>query len=204
VNRIVEERVKKLKGEVESLRAVAGEVEGIKAKLQEADDEREKAREEAELKGKSELEKLQHQLAKATEARKALESDFSKRFADEQNKTKQATDGLTDYVRRHHVQSALAEAGIAPKATKAAVLAFLNEAQIEMGEGHELKTIAVGGKTFDKPTEAAKHFLSENPYFAAPPPGGSGTPRPNGGGAAPQPNSLGGLLSAGLTAQKPV
>lgn len=204
VDRIVADRVKKLKGEVDSLRASVADIDTIKAKLADADAEREKAREEAELKGKSELEKLQHQLKKSDEARKASEADWTRQRTEYEAKVKQSADGLSDYVRRHNVQSALAEAGLTPKAAKAAVLAFMHEAQIEMGEANELKSIAVGGKTFDKPSDAAKHFLSENPFFAAAPAGGAGTPRPGNGGAPnAQPNSLGGMLSAGLAAPKP-
>lgn len=203
VNQIVADRVKKSQAELAAMAEKLKELDAIKAKLAEADAEREKAREEAELKGKSELEKLQIQLKKADEARKSLESDWGKRLAEEQSKAKAAADGLTDYVRRHLVQSALSEAGLAPKAGKAATLAFLTEAQIELSEGHEIKSIAVGGKTFDKPAEAAKHFLAENPYFAAAPAGGSNTPRPGtGGNTAAAPGSLGGLLSAGLDLPK--
>lgn len=203
VNAIVSERVKKLQAQLDAASGLSKELEAIKAKLAEADEREKTAREEAELKGKSELEKLQIQLKKSTELFEATKRDHAKALADEQAKVQAATNGLSDYVRRHLVQSALAEAGVSPKATKDAVLAFMSEAQIELGETHDIKALAVGGKTFEKATEAAKHFLSEKPYFAAAPQGGNGTPRPNGGGAgAPVPNSLGGLLQSGLGSAK--
>jgi hypothetical protein len=105
-------------------------------------------------------------------------------------------------VRRHHVTTALTEAGLAQGALRAATRDFLADAKIELTEdGSDVKGISLGGRTFDKAVEAAKQYLTENPYLKSPPPGGAGTPKPNGAGGEPGltgHNSVSSLLSAGL------
>lgn len=202
VDRIVGDRVKKLNSELEVLRATVKEFEPLKQKLAEADQREAAAREEAELKGKSELEKLQHQLQKATDTAKTRDADFARQLAEAQGATRAAVDGRLDYVRRHTVSTALLAAGVVSEFADDAAHIFLRDAQIEMGEADAIKSIAVGGKSFDKPADAAKHFLSIKANFKSPAPGGAGTPRPgqNGNGApgVDQHHSVESLISAGL------
>ena len=199
---IVQKRVGPLQEKLKAKDALDAKVAELEKRLGEADAEKAKAAEEAELKGKSELDVMKIQLQKATEKSKVAEAEWQKRIAEATAQAESAAKDKQDYVRRHLVTSALNDAGLAKGAGKAAAMAFLAEAQIELTEtqdGH--KSIAVGGKSFDKPADAAKHFLTENPYFAAAPAGGAGTPRnANGGGTASvdQHTSLEGLLAAGL------
>jgi hypothetical protein len=206
VNAIVGERVGKLKTQLDTATAALSELDSIKARLAEADAAREEQLEQEKLKGKTELEKLQHNLQKSTEQRKQLEADWAAKVAAAEQVAAKAADAHRGYVQRHLVSSALADAGIAKGASKAATLTFLSEAQIELDDNLEPKSVAVGGKSFAKLAEAAKQYLVDNPYFAGRSDGGSGAPRsPLGGNGSPQtvdqhPN-IDSLLSAGLSAQ---
>jgi len=201
LDRIVQDRVKGLKGEIEANKAKLSEIDEIKKKLAESDERETKAREEAELKGKTELEKLQIQVTKANDALKAKDAEWSKKYADVEAQKVQAEQRFVEHVKRSVVSDALVSAGMLKTAGKAAALTFLSEAQIELDEQHQIKTITVGGKSFEKPAEAAKHFLTENPYFAEPSDGGSGTPRRGAGGGNSNslPGSVSGLLHQGLS-----
>lgn len=202
VDRIVQERVGKLKDQLKASEGLAAKLAEIEAKLAEADERETKAREEAELKGKTELEKLQIQLQKATDKSKLAESEWTKRLAEATAAAEAASGRHVEYVKRHLVTSALNDAGLAKGAGKAAALAFLTEAQLELDENHEIKSVAVAGKSFPKIGEAAAQFLTDNPYFKGPGPGGSGTPRNGngapGGNALEQHTSVESLIGAGL------
>lgn len=183
LDRIVQERVGKLKDQLKALGEQASRVSEIEKKLAEADAREQAAREEAELKGKSELEKLQHQLQKASEGRKSAESEWARKLAELETGKVQAEQRFVDHVKTNAVKDALRAAGLVAGADKAASLAFLTEAQIELGADMSFTSIAVAGKSFTSPVDAAKEFLAQNPYFAAAPQGGSGSPRSVGGGA---------------------
>lgn len=206
VNAIVQERVGKLKTQVDAQAAQLADFETIKTRLAEADAAREEATEAEKLKGKTEVEKLQHNLQKATDTQKRLDTEWANKVAAAELAAAKAADAHRGYVQRHLVSSALVDAGIAKGASKAATLTFLSEAQIELDDNLEPKTVAVGGKSFGKLADAAKQYLADNPFFAGKGDGGSSSPRSalNGGGA-PQPidniANLDGLLSAGLSAQ---
>lgn len=200
VDRIVQERVGKLKEQIKTLEASQGRLAEIEAKLAEADERETKAREEAELKGKSEVEKLQHQVQKATEAAKARDADWAKKVADSDAGRQAAELKFIDYVKRSAVSDALSGAGLIKGASRDATASFLSEAQIELGDDHQIRSITVGGKSFDKASEAAAHFLSEKPYFAEKA-GGSGAPRTfaQGPGGNGQSATLSSLLYQGLS-----
>lgn len=189
VDRIVQERLGKQAEKIKTLEAGTARLAEIEKKLAESDEREQKAREEAELKGKTELEKLQIQVQKANEAMKAKDAEWQKKYGDIEQAKTQAEHRFLDHVRRSAVSDALSSAGALKGAAKDAALSFLSEAQIELSEDHQIKTITVGGKSFDKPAEAAKHFLSEKPWYAEPSPGGSGAPRGVNGSAGGQPPS---------------
>jgi hypothetical protein len=206
VNTIVQERVGKLKVQLDAATAALSELDSIKTRLAEADAAREEQLEQEKLKGKSELEKLQHNLQKSTEKQKQLEAEWQAKVAAAEQNAAKAADAHRGYVQRHLVSSALADAGIAKGASKAATLTFLSEAQIELDDNLEPKSVAVGGKSFAKLAEAAKQYLTDNPYFAGKSDGGSGAPRSplHGNGAqlpVDQHANIDSLLSAGLSAQ---
>jgi hypothetical protein len=202
LDRIVQERVGKLNEKLKGQEAQLQRLAEIEKKLAESDEREAKAREEAELRGKTELEKLQIQIQKAQKAREEAEGGWQKKLSEVESLKTQAEQRFVDHVKRSAVAEALNGVGLAKGAGRAAVGTFLSEAQIELGDDHQIKSITVGGKAFDKPGEAAKHFLTENPYFAEAPPGGSGHPR-GGNGAGygnPMPGTIEGLLSLGLAA----
>jgi hypothetical protein len=206
VNAIVQERVGKLKTQLDAATASLADFESVKARLAEADAAREEQLEQEKLKGKSEVEKLQHNLQKATDTQKRLEADWQAKLLAAEQATAKANDAHRSYVQRHLVSTALTDAGIAKGASKAATLTFLSEAQIELDDNLEPKSVAVGGKSFGKLADAAKQYLADNPFFAGRSDGGSNSPRsPLTGNGAPPPvdsiANLDGLLSAGLSAQ---
>lgn len=175
VNRIVSERVKKMQADLDAAKSALGDLETIKAKLAEADSEREKAREEAELKGKSELEKLQIQLKKANDAASASAAEWSKKYAEQEKATLAEREKFVSHVTRSTLTEALAASGALGTAIGDATLSLLSEAQIERDENAGIKSITVGGKSFEKAADAAKHFLSTKPFYAAPAKGGAGS-----------------------------
>lgn len=200
VDRIVQDRVGKLNERIKAQDTQLARLAEIEKKLAEADEREAKAREEAELKGKSELEKLQIQIQKSTEAAKKAEADWQKKLAEVETQKTHAEKRFLDHVTRSAVSDALSLAGVVKTGAQDAALSFLSSAQIELDEGHKVKTVVVGGRSFDNPVEAAKHFLAEKPHFAEAPPGGSGNPR-NGTGAPPgarTPTTVAGLLTQGL------
>lgn len=201
------ERIGKTKSEMEGLKAQLAELPEIKKRLAAADAEREAAKEAAELEGKNALEKLQIQLQKAGDKQKAADAEWQKRVDEATANATKAQASHRDYVQRHLVTTALNDAGIAKGASKAAALAFLSEAQLDLDDNLDVKGVAVGGTSFSKLNEAATQFLKDNPYFAAPPGGGSGANRNAlGGGAGGTPidqiQNLDGLLSAGFAQQR--
>lgn len=181
LDRIVGERLSKQAEKIKTLEAQGARLAEIEQKLAEADEREQKAREEAELKGKTEVEKLQIQVQKATDAAKVKESEWQKKLHETEQLRLQAEAKFVDHVKRSAISDALLSAGVVKSASSDATLSFLSSAQIELGEDHQIKSVIVGGKSFDKPQEAAKHFLSEKPYYAEPPSGGSGSPRQTGG-----------------------
>lgn len=199
---LIQKRVGPLTDKIKASETALAKMADLEKRLSEADADKAKAAEDAEMKGKTELEQLRIQLQKATDKSKLAEGEWQKRIAEATALAETEKNSRLDYVRRNLVTSALNDAGLAKGAGKAAAMAFLAEAQIELTDTFDgAKSIAVGGKSFEKAADAAKHFLAENPYFAAVPAGGSGTPRGPGGGAQQpidQHTDLAGLLSAGL------
>lgn len=189
VDRIVQERLAKQAEKIKTLEAGNARLIEIEKKLLESDEREKTAREEAELKGKTEVEKLQIQVQKANEQLKAKDAEWQKKYGEVETLKGQAETRFLDHVRRSAVSDALSSAGLLKGAGRDATLSFLSEAQIELTEDHQIKTITVGGKSFDKPVEAAKHFLTEKPYYAEPAQGGSGSPRLGNGAAGGQPPS---------------
>lgn len=201
VDRIVQERVRALNDKVKALEASQLRLTEIEQKLAEADEREAKAREEAELKGKSEVEKLQHQVHKATEAARTRDAEWQKKLVDADTLKQQAEQRFIDHVKRSAVGDALVAAGLIKGASRDATASFLSEAQIELTDDHQIRSITVGGKSFERAADAAKHFLTEKPYFAEALPGGSGGPRSSVSGATDgqgATSSLSGLLSHGL------
>lgn len=189
VDRIVQERLAKQGEKIKTLEAGNARLIEIEKKLLESDEREKTAREEAELKGKTEVEKLQIQVQKANEQLKAKDAEWQKKYGEVEALKGQAETRFLDHVKRSAVSDALTSAGLLKGAGRDATLSFLSEAQIELSDDHQIKTITVGGKSFDKPQEAAKHFLTEKPYYAEPPQGGSGSPRGGNGAAGGQPPS---------------
>jgi hypothetical protein len=203
LDKIVQERVGKLNQQIKTLEAGTARLAEIEKKLADADEREKKALEEAELKGKTELEKLQIQVQKANDALKAKDTEWQKKYGEVESLKSQAEQRFVDHVKRSAVTDALIGAGLAKGAGRAASLTFLSEAQIELAEDHQIKSVTVGGKSFDKPQEAAKHFLTENPYFAEPPPGGSGSPRhPGSPGNGAPPTSIAGYFAGAQSEMK--
>lgn len=186
VNKIVQERLGKVQDELRAAKEIAAKVTDLEKRLADADAEKQKAADEAEVKGKTELEKIQIQLKKAQDAFKADTDKWSRERAEFEGKLKESGQKLTDFVKRHHVLPHLAS-GAADGAAKVAEMAFFAEAQIELGEDNVLKSISVGGKSFEKAEDAAKHFYSTAPYLAKPPTsGGAGSDRRPGGQINPK------------------
>jgi hypothetical protein len=183
VDAMIQKRVAGLNEKLKAAEATAAKVAEIEAKLAEADAEREKATEAEALKGKSEVEKLQHQIKKNEELAAKAAADWQKKLSDAEGKAKAAEEKHVGHVTRSAVTEALVASGALGSAVGDAALSFLAEAQIERGEdGVSLRSITVGGKPFDKPADAAKHFLSTKPYYATPASGGAGGSKsPNGG-----------------------
>lgn len=176
MDRVVTERVRKLTDELKSLKTVAGEVETLKQRAAEFEAEKAKAAEEAELKGKSELEKLQHQLKKAGESYKNFEGEAAKKYAELEGKLKARETEFVGYVKKTLVSEAIlpgAAEGMGPYALEA----FLREADIQLGEGNALAGVIYEGKTYEKAADAAKAFFAKAPGFAKAPAGGAGSPR---------------------------
>ena len=202
LDRVVTERVRKLNDELKSLKGVAGEVETLKQRAAEFEAEKAKAAEEAELKGKSDLEKLQHQLKKAGESYKAYEAESAKKYAELEGKLKARESEHIGYVKKTLASEAIltgAAEGMGPYALEA----FLREADIQLGEGNALVGVVYDGKPYEKPGDAAKAFFAKAPGFAKPPAGGSGGPRvPTApGGAGPVEGTGEQLFAAGLRAR---
>lgn len=205
VDRFVQDRLKKVNAELEGLKSQSAEFADIKKKLGEAERERQEALEAKALEGKNDLEKLQHQLAGATKKLETANAEWARRLEEQSGATKKIQDSHRSYVQRHLVGTALSDVGIAKGANKDATLAFLSDAQFDIDEeSGDLKAVTVGGKTFEKEklADAAKHFLSDRPYYAPPAGGGSGGPRSALGGAAggsvDSIQTLTGLLSTGM------
>jgi hypothetical protein len=200
VDRIVQERVRSLNDKLKTYEASQQRLAEIEQKLAEADEREQKAREEAELKGKTEVEKLQHQVHKATEAARVRDAEWQKKLADADTLKQQAEQRFVDFVKRSAVSDALIAAGLIKGASKDATQSFLSEAQIELSDDHQVRSITVGGKSFERVADAAKHFLTEKPYFAEALLGGAGSPRSSVTGAqdGQSAQSLSGLLSHGL------
>jgi hypothetical protein len=204
LDRIVQERVAKQNEKIKALEAGTARLAEIEKKLADADEREKKALEDAELKGKTELEKLQIQVQKANDSLKTRDADWQKKYGEIEALKSQAEARFTEYVKTGAIKDALRSAGLAKGADKAAALAFMTEAQIELAEdGQSIQRLTVGGKSFDKPQEAAKHFISENPFFAEVPQGGSNSPRGSNGAGAPQAleqhHSAESLIGAGLS-----
>lgn len=149
----------------------------LSKKLEEAEAAKIQAAEEAELKGKSEAERLKHQMDKLQKSYKDLETERARSLAEKDALVKAAEQKHTDFVRRERAQAALFDAGVIKGASKHAVQGFLSDAEIELSEDGAIARVTVGGKPFDKPVDAAKEWLASNPYFAEAPAGGSGGPR---------------------------
>jgi hypothetical protein len=191
VDQIVQERLAKAKAEAADAKkahdALKAEFDGIKGKMDELSTAAATAREEAELKGKSDLEKLQHQYDKAQKLLKDQETAAAKKIADSEAAAKATESRLHDYVKRSAALSALSS-GLADGAAEDAVQSFLSGAEVELDEKLGVKSIQFGGKTFDKPEEAAASFFTAKPHFAKAPAGGSGGPRTARGAGAPDPS----------------
>jgi hypothetical protein len=183
VDRIVQERVGKMKTQLDAATEALKELDAIKTKLADADKERQDALDAKELEGKSAEDKLKIQLTKASDLLKAKEAEWAKKHSDAEALAKQHETRFVDHVKRSAVTDALVASGVLGSAVGDAAQSFLGEAQLELDEKHGIKSLVVGGKTFEKPADAAKHFLSTKPYYASAPSGGSGNPRLSGGGA---------------------
>lgn len=179
---LIQKRVGPLQDKLKAREGLDAKVADLEKRLGEADAEKAKAAEEAELKGKTELEKLQIQLDKSSKQYKQLEESAAKLKNEYEGKLAESGKQLTDYVKRSYIAPLLA-ANAAEGASKFAEMGFFTEAQIELNEDRTIKSIAVAGKTFDKPDDAVKAFYEQNKVLARPPEkGGSGGPRNGSGG----------------------
>jgi flagellar biosynthesis chaperone FliJ len=206
VNRMITERLGKANAEKADLEkrfgATVSELEAIKAQVAELSGAAEKAKEEAELKGKTDVEKAQVMLTKAQDRIKALESErdtIKSTLSADLEKAKNAT---IDYAKRQAITSAVSSQ-VADGMTKHAVRAILEEAQIELNDKYEPIKVTYDGKEFDKLDAFAGEFFKANQGFAKRPDGGSGHPlNSNGSGkSAPLDGSSVSLLSQGLAAR---
>lgn len=150
-------------------------LEQMQAQLAELSGAAEKAKEEAELKGKSDLEKLQHQLSKAQERIKAVETERDQTKATLSADLEKAKQTTVDYAKRQAITAALS-GGVADGMTKHAVRAVLEEAQIELNDKFEPVKVLYDGREFDKLDAFAGEFFKANKGFAKAPQGGSGHP----------------------------
>lgn len=176
---LIQKRVGPITEKLRSAEKMLEEFEPMKARLLEREQEIAAAREEEAMKGKTELEKAKMQLEKNSKLMKEQESEWAKKLEAATAEAAKQAEARLSYVKQTHVSQALHAAGVRAGASKHALQAFLAEAELELSDANEISRVTVGGKPFDKPTEAAAHFLTQYPHFAEAK-GGSGTPPPNG------------------------
>jgi len=186
LDRIVGERIGKARSEMTKL---AQEHKATQEALAARETELQTIRDDVELNGKSELERLQHQIEKLTSGAKKTEHEWSQRLATAERAASDASEKHISYLRRTQVSSALVAAEVVPAALDDALGSFVAAADIESDDAGNITSIIVGGKPFTSAADAAKHFLSEKPHFAKAAAGGSGTKRraglPGDNGTAP-------------------
>jgi hypothetical protein len=175
VNDIIKIRVGKLNDELKAAKDGLARLAEVEARLAKADEDAKAALDAKELEGKSELEKLKINLDKANKAAAAKEAEWAKKYADAEGATKAEREKFVAHVTRSTLTEALAASGALGTAIGDATLSLLSEAQIERDENAGIKSITVGGKSFEKAADAAKHFLSTKPFYAAPAKGGAGS-----------------------------
>lgn len=200
VDKIIQERVGKLTDKLKVAEAAAAEVAELKKRVGDFDEEKRQAALEAELKGKTELEKAQLLYTKAQEKLKALETELAKSKTDGAAALQAKDAELTTFRKQTIVGTVLSAGAANERAAGHALRTFMSEAEIELDEKGALKGISYDGKTYAKPEEAAKAFYDVNTHFAKPANGGSGGPKqPIGGGHQPAANQgVASLLSSGL------
>ena len=206
LDKIINERLGKEKVKFEEQKKLfttqSAEFEKIKEQLAELQVSAERAREEGELKGKSELEKLQINFDKATKRIEAMTNEHKTSLAKMEQDLASERNGRVDDAKRTwatQVLSSGAADGVAPYA----IQALLSEGQFDIDDKRQISRVTFEGGAYEKPADLAAAFYKARPYFAKAPEGGSNHPRGNGGGANPG-NGLGdhtsveSLLSAGM------
>lgn len=210
LDKAIGDRLGKLKAEKADLEArftaQKTEFDAIKAQFGELSGAAEKAREEAELKGKSELEKLQIQFDKAqkklAETETARQADLAKLTKDLEGER----GGRIEDAKRNWATQVLAS-GAADGMSQYAIQALLSEGEFEIDENRQIKKVTFEGAVLEKPADVSTAFYKARPGFAKPAQGGSNQPRGNGAGGQgngmDQATSIEGLLGAGLAARSP-
>jgi len=171
LDRVVKNRLKTLKSELEA-RPTLEQLAEVQAQLEELKTEKD-------MKGKSEMEKIEHQhtreFEKLTNQYTQLEAQLKER--DDLVAASQAT--LRNYQLESAFSAALGKAGVYPKGATDALKVLMSE--IEEPEIGDTGVRATYGDEFNEPPEViAKKFLEDRPHFAAATVGGAGTTAPNG------------------------
>lgn len=176
-----------LTAKLKELETLAGSVKDLETKLAASEVEKQAAAEEAALKGKSDLEKLQHNFDKAQKAIKESEAKFAADMAKLTQERDAERNGRTDDAKLNWVTQALAS-GAAEGMSPYAIRALLDEGQFEIDDKRQITKVTFEGKTLEKQTDVASEFFKARPGFAKAPPGGAGTPRGGNPGAGGRPD----------------
>lgn len=200
IDRIVTDRLKKASGELTALQAkvqeqatALGELGEIKKKLEDADKRETAAREEAELKGKTELERLQIAITKLTDAGKQKDAALQAKDQEWQQKHGALSTAFDDHVKTQLAAAALLGAKVHGAAAADAAMMFMRSAAIDLDEKRGIKSVSIDGTPFSDLKSAAAEWLKTKPWYAEAQPGGSGTPP--GAGRSGQPLSAKDLAS---------
>jgi len=174
LDRIVGERLGKTRAEMARL---SSEHAAAQEALAARETELGTIREETELKGKSELERLQHQIEKLTQGSRKTEQEWAQKVSAAEKQAASAAEKHVSYLKRSQISTALVGAEVVPAALDDALGSFLATADIDTDEDGKIVRVLVGGKPFASTIDAAKHFLAEKPHFAKAAPGGAGGKR---------------------------
>lgn len=204
VNEIVQAEKAKLTAKLDDQKklfdAQAAEFATLKESLGALQKAADTAREEGELKGKTDLEKLQHQFDKAQKQIKDGETTYTAKLAELTKSLETERGGRVDDAKRNWATSVLA-AGAREGMSTYAIQALLNEGQFEIDDNRQVTKVTFEGGAYDKPAEVAAAFYKARPGFAKPVDGGTDHPRHARGGngsGMDSHSSIAGAIGAGL------
>lgn len=196
VDQILSKRLSKFSKLEDQLNAILQENNTLKSQINDLD-------EKAKLAGKTELEKLQHEIAKRDKMLETVKADFTNQL----NERDQRISGYETAIRKNKVQSvigsALQKAKVHKDAINDALDQFERTAEIDYDDkSGKVTRIVINDRPYDDPIKAAQEFLKAKPWFASAPSGG-GTNHPggvgNGGSLDPDKVSADELMSAGYS-----